>query len=106
MLVAQRDLEMQHGFTRALETEVAGLDDPGVDRADGNLMNLRPLNPIEIANCRSKAMVQPNRFEPRMPGGHEPVLLPDFAFEEVSLNGSGCERRVAAGDRRALCHRQ
>ena len=40
MLVAERDLEVQHLLARALEAEMPGLDDAGVDRADGDLVNL------------------------------------------------------------------
>ena len=40
MLVAERDLQVQHFLARALETKVARLDDARMDRADGDFVNL------------------------------------------------------------------
>ena len=43
MRVAKPLLEPHHGFAAGVEAEMAGLDDPGMDGADRNLMQARSL---------------------------------------------------------------
>ena len=49
MLVAERDFQVQHFFARALEAEMARLDDAGMDRADGDFVNLAAVHAEELA---------------------------------------------------------
>ncbi len=48
MLVAERDLEVEDVLAVALEAEVPRLDDAGVDRADGDLVDLVALDAEEV----------------------------------------------------------
>ena len=49
MLVAEGDFKVKNLFARALKPEMPGLDDPGMDRADGDLVNLAALNPEKLS---------------------------------------------------------
>ena len=49
MLIAERDLQVQHFFAGALEAEMARLDDAGVDRADRDFVNLAAIHAKEFA---------------------------------------------------------
>ncbi len=53
MLVAERDLEMQHLLAGALETEMAGLDDARVHGTDGDFVHFPAIHPKELAVDRS-----------------------------------------------------
>ena len=48
VLVTQGDLQVEDFLAVALETEMAGFDDAGVDRADGDFVNLVAVDAIEI----------------------------------------------------------
>ena len=52
VLVAQRDLEVVDLLAMALEPEVAGLDDPRVDRADRHLVDLLAVHAEEPRHAR------------------------------------------------------
>ena len=66
MLIAERDFQVQHFFARALETEMARLDDAGVDRADRDFVNLAAVHAKEFAVGGRVAVCPPHRLEPRM----------------------------------------
>ena len=93
MLVAERDFQVQHLLARALEAEMARLDDAGVHGTDGDFVNLAAVHAEELAVGGRVAVCPPHRLEPRMALGREAVLLPDFALEQVRL-------RVRRGERR------
>src|SRR5690606_4769102 len=64
MLVAERDLEMKNLLARALEPEVPRFDDPGVHRADRDLVNLGTVHPVKIGHARPGLAVVTHRLEP------------------------------------------
>ncbi len=53
MLVAQRDLQMQHLLAVALKAEMPRLDDAGVNRTDRDFVNLTAFDPEEFADGRA-----------------------------------------------------
>src|SRR5437763_295774 len=93
------------GTTTARPTRLAGLDDAGVDGADGDLVDLFALDSIEVhdADCglgdgaapdvgaRAEGSDESHRFEPGVPLGQEVPLLGDLALEEVRLRAIGRE---------------
>ena len=102
MLVAERDLQVEDVLAVALEAEVARLDDAGVNRADGDLVDLLAFDPEEVSRRRSAGSarprrrppgvvagavgaMKPDRLEPGMPLGNDPPLLGDLALEPVRL---------------------
>jgi hypothetical protein len=101
VLVAEGDFEVEDFLAGALETKMAGLDDAGVHRADGDLVNLAAVDAEELAHGGRGAGAAADGFEPRVAVGNEAVLLPDLALEEMGLRVRGGERRVRAGGRRA-----
>ena len=66
VLVAQRDLQVEDVLAVALEAEVARLDDAGVDRPDGDLVDLLALDPEEVGHARQDRVARPR--DPRRPG--------------------------------------
>jgi|GEM_PF-4279219 len=95
MLVAEADLEVNHLFARALKTEMARLDDPGVYRSNCNLVNFATVHAEKIMEDRSAAVGCAQGFEPRMAGRHQGVLLPNLALEQMRLRMRRGERRIA-----------
>ncbi len=100
MLEAERDLQVEDVLAVALEPEVAGLDDPGVDRSDGHLVDLLALDPVEVGDAgqdrvaggprpgvvaRPVGGVVPDRLEPGVPLRDDAPLLGDLALEPVRL---------------------
>ncbi len=98
MLETEGDFQMHDLLAVALEAEMAGFDDPGMDRADRHLVNFFPLHPVEahIAGDGMPSRVAPpgvgtgtpgvmeaHRLEPGMPLGQDGELLGDFPLEEV-----------------------
>ncbi len=57
VLVAERDLEVEDLLAVALEAEVSGLDDAGVDRADRDLVDLVALDAVEVAHRRADRLI-------------------------------------------------
>ena len=51
MLVAERDLEVKDLLAMALEAEMSGLDDAGVNRANRDLVDLFAFNPEEVGDA-------------------------------------------------------
>ena len=69
----------------ALEAEVAGLDDAGVHGPDGDLVHLVAFD-LEVRSHRGPAAVYRARTGLSQDAlGHETVLLPQLALEEVRL---------------------
>ena len=112
VLIAEGDLEVEDVLAVALEAEVPGLDDPGVDRADRHLVDLVALHAVEVrhadqggfaARSREGLMAGPlgsvvaNRLEPRVAARAQAELLGDLALEQVHLGAGGGQRleRVA-----------
>ena len=103
MLIAERDLEVKDLFAVALEPEVPGLDHAGVDRTDGHLVHLVPLDPEEIRHpgkdcgvvrpvpgveARAIRVMEADRLQPRVPFEPDAVLLGDLPLEEMGLGSS------------------
>ena len=61
VLVAERDLEVEHVLAVALEAEVAGLDDAGVDRPDRHLVDLVAVDAVEVGDPDRTAREPPGR---------------------------------------------
>ena len=110
VLVAERDLQVEDLFAVALEPEMPRLDDAGVDRADRDLVDLLALDAEEVGDAddrrfarlagptrraRTVRGVEPDRLEPGMSLGTDPVLLGDLPLEEVGLRAIGGQRREA-----------
>ncbi len=87
----------------ALEAEVAGLDDAGVHRADRDLVHLLALDHEERVLARDRGgriaaaervahraqrRLEPQRLQPRVPLGANPVLLGDLALEGLGRGDS------------------
>jgi hypothetical protein len=95
VLIAQSDLKVEDGLSVTLEAEVAGLDDPRVDGAYGDLVDLRPFHAEEV--CYARLWILPHvtafhpgfmetyGFEPRVTFRKNAELLRHFAFEEMRL---------------------
>jgi hypothetical protein len=58
VLIAERDLEVEDLLAVALEAEVAGLDDAGVDRADGDLVDLLAFHAEEVGHAGNRVAVR------------------------------------------------
>ena len=81
MLVAQRDLQVEHALAVALKAEMSRLDHAGVYRADGHFVDLVAVDAEEIGDAGldrrvvaaaphvmsgAVGMVEADRLEPRM----------------------------------------
>ena len=97
MLVAELDLEVQHVLAEAHEPERARLDHAGMDRADGDLVHLLPIDAIERipAHRRLVLALEADRLEPRMAGDPHAELLVELALEAVERRQVGREFVVA-----------
>ena len=102
MDVAQPLLEPDHGLAVAGEAEMAGLDDPGMDRPDGDLMQSfadrgqeRVWKPRLIAAVRPDAMVEPGSEVGRA-GRHQTIEVMDRALEPLRRRVQPAERRKPA----------
>jgi hypothetical protein len=110
MLVAQGNLEVEDVLSVALKSEVTGLDDPGMNGADCDLVNLVPLDAIEIHDTGDRNVAlwslprvvsfaprtnEAHRLEPRMPVGHDAPLFRDITLEQVHLRTFRRHRREA-----------
>ncbi len=51
MLVAERDLQVKDLLAMALEAEMPRLDDPGVNRANRDLVDLFAFNPEKVGDA-------------------------------------------------------
>ena len=117
VLEAEGDLEVEDALAVALEAEVPRLDDPRVDRADGDLVDLVPLDAEEVADggqdrlallppprvvARTPRRPVADRLEPRVPLGPEAELLGHLPLEEVRLRRGGRQRREAVVGRGAV----
>ena len=85
MLVAERDFQMQHFLAVALKTKMARLNDARVNRPDRDFVNLAAFHAEKISVRRMVAVLPAHGFQPRMAFGHEAVLFPDFALEQMRL---------------------
>jgi hypothetical protein len=100
MLVPQGNLEVVDVLAVALKSEVTGLDDPGMNGADGDLVNLVSLDAIEIHDTDNGDVAfwsfprvvsfaprtnEAHRFEPRMPVRRDAPLFRDVTLEQVDL---------------------
>ena len=85
VLVAEVDLEVMHLLAEAHEAEAPGLDDAGVDGADGDLVHLLALDLVEAVRvaARCAGVLEANRLHPRMPGDAHAVLLVELTLEAV-----------------------
>ena len=101
MLVAQRNLQMEHPLAVTVEPEMPGLDDPGMYRTDRDLVNFGAGDREErrVAD-RGAARREAHRLEPGMPFRFDAELLKDFALEVVGGRTIRGQRRVGRGDER------
>ena len=82
MLIAERDFQVKHVLAVALKAKVSRLDHAGVDRADGDLVDLLAVDAEEVGHAghdggadgprpgvvsRAVGGVEANRLEPGMP---------------------------------------
>ncbi|KAF5029967.1 hypothetical protein DSECCO2_643070 [anaerobic digester metagenome] len=102
VLVPQADFQVHDVFAVALEAEVPGFDDAGMDRAHGHFVDLLAAHPELFGHARSRAggvrMDEGGReahgLEPGMAFGPDLPLLEEFALEHVALRAFGCEARI------------
>ncbi len=57
MLVAESYFQVENRFSVALKAEMTRLDDSGMDRTDGDLMDLIPGNPEKISDTGENIFV-------------------------------------------------
>ncbi len=115
MLVAERNLQVEHLLAVALEAEMPRLDDARVDRADGDLVDFLALDAEELRHARQDFLVrlaaprvaagavramEPDRLQPRMAFGPHAPLLGDLALEPVRLRAVGRQGGIARRPRR------
>src|SRR5438128_22536 len=101
VLVAERDLQMDHPLAMAVEAEMAGLDDPGMHRTDRNLVDLGAGDREELSLAdRRAARRETHWFQPRMSLRLDAVLFVDLALEVMRRRAIRRQRRVGAGDKR------
>ena len=96
MLVAKRDFQVKHLFAVALETKVSWLDYPGVNWADGDLVNFFAFDPVKVHDAHKPLLVsrpapgvmagtlrfnEPHGLEPRMTFGSHAELFGNLALE-------------------------
>src|SRR6516164_1484488 len=109
VLITQGDFEMKHVLPMALEPEMAGLDDSGVNGTHAHLVNLFAFDSIKIGHAddarhalrrlrawhtdRGFRAVEANGFEPGMAFGAQRELLGDFTLEKMNLRAFGSQRR-------------
>src|SRR5208282_427617 len=96
--------QMQHLFTRALETEMARLDHTSMNRPDGYFVNFAAVHAKKFAIGRGVAGCSSYRLEPRVIRWSDAVLLPDFALKQMRLRVLHRERWITAGERQATRH--
>ena len=101
MLIAERNFQVQDFFARALETEMARLDDARVDGTDRDFVNFGAIHAKEFAVGGRITVCPPHGLEPRVALRAEAVLLPDFALKQVRLRVRRSERGIRAGEWRA-----
>src|SRR5882672_2289131 len=96
MLVPELDLEMMDSLAERHEAKGAGFDHAGVNRADGDLVNLLPvdLEKWVVRHRVDAASLEADRFEPWMPGDAHAVLFVELALEAVERQKLGGERVV------------
>ena len=102
MLVAELDLEMMHGLAEAHEAKGSRLDDPGVDRAHRDFVNLLAREIIErvFLHLPEVLSFEAHRLEPRVVGDPDSQLLVDLALEALRRREIAGERVPALLDRR------
>ena len=105
VLEAELDLEVVDVLALAGEAEMAGLDDPGVNRADADFVHLVALHSEEsggrLAGIDSGDAAA-DRLQPGMADRLEAELLVDFPLEQMEGRDVGRDRRItcfASADR-------
>src|SRR5262249_25741170 len=98
MLIAERDLQVKDLFAVALETEMARLDNAGVNRTDRDLVDFLPLDAVEVGDADDGGLarrpapdvvagtvrgVKANGLEPGVTIRAYAVLLGDLPLEQV-----------------------
>ena len=85
VLVAELDLEMVDALAETHEAERAGLDDAGVDRPHGDLVNFLALDLVVgvRGHRRLVCAFEANRLEPRMTCDADAGLFVKLALEAV-----------------------
>jgi hypothetical protein len=102
MLVAKCDFQMQHFLAVTLKTEMARLNNARVNRPDRDFVNLAAFDAKEFSIRRMIAVLPPHRLQPRKTFGHQAVLFPNFALEQMRLRMQQRERRITFCHRRAI----
>ena len=110
VLVAERDLEVEHVLPVALKAKVARLDDPRVHGPDRHLVHLVALDAVVVhhpdhghgrrRDARDRLPVrgmEANGLQPRVPPRHAPVLLGNLALEQVHLRAVRRQRLEDVG---------
>jgi hypothetical protein len=98
MLVPKRDLEKQDLLAVRLKAKMAWFDDSGMDRTNGDLMNLFASNPVEVVLKAGPWIRWPlkrgvvwrvasQRLERWVSLGDRGALLRDLALEALGLRG-------------------
>ena len=122
VLIAKGDLQVEDVLAVALEAEVSRLDDAGVDGTDGDLVDLVPLDAVEVHHADDGARLclrswpassaltvawKRTGLSQGWPSGADPPLLGDFPLEEVDLRAVGRHRGKGRRSRASVeptCH--
>src|ERR1700722_3483189 len=117
MLITERDLQVEHLLSVALEAKMPRLNDPGMDGTNGNFVNLFPFNAVEICHTNERffsgfpapgivsgtiRLVKPDRLEPRVSFRAHSILLGNLSFKEMNLWAIGRHRGKPIGIERYL----
>src|SRR5260370_18233520 len=95
--LAEGDIEMEDPNAVTVEAEMPRLDDPGMDRADRDLMHLGTGNLEEIGIAdRRAAGREAHRLQPGVPLRPQAAALEDLALEIMRPRAVACHRRIGA----------
>src|SRR5439155_17063555 len=100
VLVPERDFQMYDPLAVAVEAEMARLDDPGMHRPDGHLMDLGAVNREELGIAdRWAAGREAYRLQPGVASRLDAVLLVNLALEMMRRRALRGEGGITGGDR-------
>src|SRR5882672_3919769 len=120
MLVAEGDLQVEHLFAMALESEMAGLDDSRMDGTHRHFVDFLSFDAVEVGDADDRPVgcrpvpciaagnprgVEAHGLEPGVTLEAYPELFGDLPLEQVNLGTTRGERgksiRVDVGSQKA-----
>jgi hypothetical protein len=111
VLIPERDLQVKNLFTMALEAEMPRFDDAGMYGTNSHLVDLLPLDTVEIRDANNRSLVrlpaprivarpigrvEADWLQPGMALRTNAVLLGDFSLEQMDLGAVRRQRGEAS----------